>query len=290
MGRLENAIEKYGEIAEFTKSQTKTKFGDLEENTIKTIYKRGIPVKTIKDIGKWDPSGTNKYLDWILSRKLTTPLTYKTLKEFVTFFHNSPSKFSKPDIYQYKNEQDILSDLSEYSNKLSRSEMKDLGAIVVDETPQYKIIIPTSHQAAKMYGSGTKWCITSEQPGAFINYTQTDQLYIVIIKDMSMIRLRDVKKYHKIAILMPYNVIRGELIYNALDQTITRKDLKCLFPIKFLDICRKHFGNNHYKRDLIERSRKLREDLRFTMIAKKIKPNVDNLAMMDKIIQNLIES
>lgn len=229
MGRLENVIEKYGETAEFTEG-------------LKIISKRGIPVKTIKDISKWDPSGNNKYLDWVLSRKLTTPLTYKTLKEFVIFFHNSPSKFSKPDIYQYKNEQDILSDLSEYSNKLSRSEMKDLGVIVVDETPQYKIIIPTSHKAAKMYGSGTKWCITSEKPGAFNNYTEFCQLYIVIIKDMSLIRVKDIKKFHKIAILLPYNTLSKSVIFDSIDRMLLPNELNFLFPIKFLDICRKHLN------------------------------------------------
>ena len=71
MNRLEKAIQKYGEIAKFTDAQTTTKYGDTELNRIKIITKKGIPVKTINNLSKWDPSGNNKYLDWILSHQQT---------------------------------------------------------------------------------------------------------------------------------------------------------------------------------------------------------------------------
>jgi hypothetical protein len=234
MNRLENAVNKYGEIADFKKV-------DKNKQTVKIIHKKGIPVKTIQDISKWDPSGNNKYLDWILSRKTDTSLTYKTLKEFVSFFHTSPSKFTKKNIYQYQDENDIMNDLKNIPNKLSKSEIKKFGATIVNDTPEYKIVIPTTYLATKMYGSATKWCITTDKSKVFEKYASINQIYIVIIKDKSIINEKVGNRYHKLAILISFIDHYWVTIYDALDKSITKSDLKKIYNVDFLSICQKHF-------------------------------------------------
>jgi len=250
MSRLEQAIEKYGEIAEFTTISTKTKDGDTELNRVKIIRKNGVPVITIKNLSKWDPSKNNKYLDWILSRKINTSLSYKTLKDFVSFFHSSPSKFTYSDIYKYKDKSDVLNELAEIPNRFSKSEIKKFGAIVVEDNPDYKIIIPKTHLAAKMYGSRTKWCITSDKTKIFDNYSIDNQIYLISIKNNAIIKSTLKSKYHKVAILLPYIDFRNVLMYDAMDKKLTKTDMKNIYTVNFQDKCNKHFFKTQFKRDL----------------------------------------
>jgi len=287
MNRLEKAIEKYGEVAEFSKEATQTNDGQFEQNTIKRIYKKGIPVKTIKDISKWDPSGNNKYLEWILSRKTDTSITYKTLKEFVSFFHNSPTKFTKSDINQYNTEFEILAELSDIPNRLSKSEIKEYGVdIVVDDT-KYKIVCPNSHAAAKMYGSSTKWCITTKRPNVFEDYSLVYQIYFVIIKDTSIINSTLKSKYNKLAILIQKTSNKKFVIYDAMDKTLSRYELKKMYSFDFLSMCQKHFMNTTFKKDIIEQTLKLKDLLVYTYFDKQIPIDFENINMVDNILKNL---
>lgn len=60
------------------------------------------------------------------------------------------------------------------SNNMSKREGKILAkkadVIQLTDTPNYNVIIPLSPEAARMYGAGTKWCVSSKDPDHFNNY------------------------------------------------------------------------------------------------------------------------
>ncbi len=255
MNRLEQAIEKYGEVARHKGHIYQTSDLKYHSQTEKIILKKGVSIKTINDIASWDPSGNNKYLDWILKTKIETKLTYRKLKDFILLFHDKPSKFSKKDIYQYKTEDEILQELDSVSNKLTKSEIKELGAEVIIDTLNYKIIRPTTAEAVRLYGAGTKWCITSAQTFYFKRYLKNNDIYFVLIKDTKIIRSWPKTQYYKLAILFgkpPHTAYRKELmIYDAKDEELWFDDLYEIYNVNtnFVYICQEDFKQRHKSRN-----------------------------------------
>jgi hypothetical protein len=222
MNRLDAAIEKYSEIAKYytiyidkPKFRRNRRIGTYErvqgyKKRSKKVIKHGIPKTTIQKIASWDPSKNYKYLDWILSTKLKLKLSYSTIEQFVILFHKAPQKFTYKNIYQYKTKRDILFDLHNASLSFSKSEHKKMGSYVVEETDDYKIIIPHTIEASKLYGSGTKWCTTNEKSFDFYNSSGT--LYYCIVKNPRIIKFQEIKRNHmKIAIF-----IRGRGYFSKL--------------------------------------------------------------------------
>lgn len=255
MNRLEQAIEKYGEVARHKGHIYQTSDLKSHSKTQKTVIKKGISIKTINDVASWDPSGNNKYLDWILKTKTETKLTYRKLKDFVSLFHNKSSKFLKKDIYQYKTEDDILQELDSVSNKLTKSEIKELGAEVIADTINYKIIRPTTAEVVRLYGAGTKWCITSAQTTYFDRYLKNNDIYFVLIKNPKIIRSLSKNKYYKLAILFgkpPFTAYHKELmIYDAKDEELWFDDLYEIYNVNtnFVYICQEDFKQRHKSRN-----------------------------------------
>lgn len=245
MNRLEQAIEKYGDVAKYKGHILLSADLKYKTQATKTVIKKGISIKTIGDISSWDPSGNNKYLDWILKTKTETKLTYRKLKDFVSLFHDKLSKFSKKDIYQYKTEDEILQELENVSNKLTKSEIKELGAEVIVDHLNYKIIRLKTPEAVRLYGAGTKWCITSAQTSYFKRYLRNNDIYFVLIKDIKIIKNIFKNRYHKLAILVgkpPFTGFHKELmIYDAMDEEIWVNDLYDIYRINFSNICKKDF-------------------------------------------------
>ncbi len=300
MGRLENAIELYGEVATIKSKSKHSWNGGQYTQRIKKIIKKGVPVKTIQQLSQFDPSGNNKYLDWILNRRLNTKAQLKTLKDFVTCFHTSPNKFKYHDIYQYKTESDVVDEMNTVINKLSKSEIKTYGADLIADTKQYKIIRPKTHMAAKMYGSGTKWCLTSSDTQTFNMYIKNYVIYFCIVKDVSIINNLDdfdererkmlYNRYHKLAIIIDKINNNRFLIYNAQDNEIPGHLLKTTYNIDFSELCWNHYYQHIGQIRMVPRVAELKKDFINRFQDKKIPTYNDNIAMLDKIISNLEES
>ena len=190
--RLDQALEKYTKIKEEKIKTYKGReyqgmgyWATVQRTKTITVVKRpGYTETTIRKISQWDPSGNNKYLDWIFKTKLSTKLTLIDLKTFVTLFHQSPNKFKYKNIYDYKTTAAIEKELNIVPAKLSRSEQKKLGSDIIYECNKYKILYITTWEASKLYGYGTKWCISSRIYSChFRDYRAVHNIYFVIFKD-----------------------------------------------------------------------------------------------------------
>jgi hypothetical protein len=140
-----------------------------------------VPKKVFNMFVKGDPTQTYKYLEWMLKQYQEDPSRPEHLIDQVNVFNANLSKGKiergKRDIYQ-----------------LSRDEVEDViaaaadkaGVDVVKNTSQYKIVKLRTHEDAKYYGKGTKWCISSKTREYWDRYAKDHVMfYVVIPKDDS---------------------------------------------------------------------------------------------------------
>lgn len=148
-----------------------------------------------------DPSGNNKYLDWMM-KMVSDHRAGSTVIDGVTYFHNNLHRFEQKDINQFKKWSDFQEARTKAETVQSRKELKEQGAEKIFENDRYLVIRPKTHQASCKYGSNTKWCITMrDYANYFDSYTNHSSFFFVIdkVRNPSLPGLPR-ENYYKIAI------------------------------------------------------------------------------------------
>jgi len=161
-GRKEDAIKKYG-----------------EENT-----------ELIEYLSNSDPSGNNKYLDWMVKRILDTVVDVDAdeLLRVVTDFHRLLPRIKNKDINSYSTYEELVKEVDEAKAKEEEKKVsKQAKKIFEDDTAV--IYVPFTVQASCKYGKGSKWCIagTGNPDGLnnyFDDYSKHSNFYFLINKKM----------------------------------------------------------------------------------------------------------
>jgi hypothetical protein len=125
-----------------------------------------------------DNSKNNKYLNWIAKALVTT--SKEQVTKAILIFEDYNHCFSEKDIYKYSADQ-ILNTPLEESNRSERSSIKDEGSILLDSGyngNSWSVRRILTLDAMRLYGSGTKWCVTQE--GTWLEYIFMDnsRMYI----------------------------------------------------------------------------------------------------------------
>jgi len=165
-GRKEDAIKKYGEEHE-----------DL-----------------IDMLSSEDPSGNNKYLDWMVKTALgqnqddqipTADLIIRTVNDF----HKQLARIKNKDINSYKTLKDLKVVVDE---ALAKEEEKRVAkqAKKIFENDTAVIYVPFTVQASCKYGAGSKWCIAGTSGANNLNnyfddYSKHSNFYFFINKKMN---------------------------------------------------------------------------------------------------------
>lgn len=218
-GRLEDAINKWG--------------GEDDQT-----------INQIKELSKKDPSGNNKYLDWMSNQVINNNENINDVINVINDFHNLTDKItpevvrdvfgentvsvglrrmlSAPtDINSYNNVKDVSKVTNLAKKMLSRREVKALSkseAETIYDDDLFEIIVPRSYQASCHYGTGTKWCVTSRDSSHHYNdYTNRGVLFFILDKRM---RARADHPLYKIAIFIEDSNPNQPQIYNALDNRL----------------------------------------------------------------------
>lgn len=190
----------------------------LLESRVEEVKRKypDVAVDIIELLASKDPSGNNKYLEWMVKMKHTGANNVPQITKYINLFHESINKLTKENLDEiiriknwgwlltdtrpiakvfqkiYKSPKDInsyedfelfMQILNEIKNVLSKSEIKKLEANVLYNSDDLLIMIPKSHRASCYYGAGTKWCTTNkENDNYFKNYTSKGTLIYVINK------------------------------------------------------------------------------------------------------------
>lgn len=222
-GRVEKAKERYPDVSERV-------FNYLVDN---------------------DPSGNQKYLDWMLGvvtdtgNRVGLVEFHKELIEKITYFHNNIQSFDKKDINAYKDVLELDRGVNRVKEKKAEKEAEKQAKKekdVIHKDDRFLVISPKSYKASCYYGAGTKWCITTKGSGHYYDrYSKRATFYFIIdkTKDKS-------DDLYKVALRMVGTSKRIEL-WDAVDRefynTTTGTDYLLQLPEGLLD----KIKSNHEK-------------------------------------------
>jgi hypothetical protein len=170
-----------------------------------------------------DPSGNQKYLDWLLSSSVAAsssygnqdkenvifkgqesgydpntfeplhiPAKYHTdLIKAIKFFHEYQQRFPTyhRDINRFKDLNDLENMVDDVKAEIERSKLKKEAKKekdVIYEDDRWLVISPKTHRASCVYGAGTKWCITTKGNSQYWSqYTRNATFFFIIDKNRS---------------------------------------------------------------------------------------------------------
>ena len=161
-GRKEDTIKKYGE-----------QYSEL-----------------IQYLSENDPSGNNKYLDWMtkigieLSEGKPWHVGADPVIKLIQDFHRLLPMIKNKDINSYKTFDDLNSVVEEALAKEEEKKVaKQAKKIYEDDT--VVVYAPFTVQASCKYGAGSKWCIAATRDNNYFdNYSKHSNFYFFINKKM----------------------------------------------------------------------------------------------------------
>lgn len=158
-----------------------------------------------------------KYLSWVGKNLDAIGFDEKIskLSNAVKRFDSISSNLPITDLYQYKSDDQLYSELDEYENKQRRVVRQVEGGNVVFEDDKFFVVNPLNHKTSCYYGKGTKWCTSAEENNQFNRYNEDGKLFYIIDK-----RLKTDDPYYKVALL---NKFEGDKSWwDAKDNSFTK--------------------------------------------------------------------
>ena len=140
------------------------------------------PNLDVKEISNHDPSGTNKYLEWIC-KQISNGYSKENLYTTLDFFHKNLSRFQSKDINSYKDLKDLENASKNVSEKSKSKEKRDIksDAPKIYEDNEQIVVRPDTKQSCMAYGKGTKWCITMGDSSYYDQYTSMNIIFYFIL-------------------------------------------------------------------------------------------------------------
>ena len=246
-GRKEKALDLW--LSKLPDNIYQSRTGNPSEDTIKTI--KGV----INYISEHDPSGNNKYLDWMvdmISDGKGMSNTYdlinryhKNLNKITPAFINNLKDIVMTNIITrnaellqvnkdweliLKNPKDIssfksLDKLEDFLNYLegyktkSQSKKDESKAIKILDTEDVLIVSPKNEGASCKYGANTRWCTASRIENHFSYYASKGILFYILPK----------RSDSKLAIFIPFKQSTTRFLeFNAYDEQDTHLDFENL--------------------------------------------------------------
>jgi hypothetical protein len=148
-----------------------------------------------------DPSGSNKYLEYLLNVSLSTKWNVNPIQlvSNVGTFHRYAERgfIENKDLYSkhYRpTDENLVGNLydaighaknkeeaKEKQKRLDKA-MRAEGDIIFEDS-RWRVVIPKTHRASCHYGIGTKWCTTAKNtPSHFNSYTKNGVLFYILDK------------------------------------------------------------------------------------------------------------
>jgi len=157
-------------LTEGRKEDARAKYPDVDEDTFNYYVEN-------------DPSGNQKYLDWLL--KYTWQVRPRVLVDEIKFFHQNQSRFIEKDINRHT-PTSLDREIEEVKEKVFKKEHKKQAkkeSLKIYEDDRWLVISPRSWKSSCYYGAGTKWCITMKEiPSYWNKYSKNASFFFIIDK------------------------------------------------------------------------------------------------------------
>lgn len=146
----------------------------MAKNFSKYIKQGLLSTADIEFLATLDPSKTNKYLPFIIKAYLNSE-NLDQIRNSVSEYDTLVSRnlVERNDINSFKTFSQFNDYVQQHNNIKStnqeKREAKKQAEIILDNENLF-IVCPYSHAASCLYGAGSKWCITMENPVHFERY------------------------------------------------------------------------------------------------------------------------
>lgn len=160
-------------------------------------------IDTINYFSVEDPSGNNKYLEWMFKNwaglgkdRNYSPLDYEVV-DLVKLFHQNVQRVKNKDInsYSFKELEETVEEAEEKRRLTQLKKEAKKQKTVIYEDDNWFVVSPHSWKASCYYGAGTKWCVTSKDTsGHWDNYSKRATFFYIIDKNKTK---KD--RYYKVA-------------------------------------------------------------------------------------------
>jgi len=244
------------------------KEGRLEDTIEK--YKDSIDVESIRYFSQKDPSGNNKYLEWMVKNFLNNQDgNASEIVQAVQCFHSNVNRLSEKHIKAIYNEQNFQNPNTEQKNEIERivktpkdinsyasylwinpmceyfEELKPATAdrVKIWNNDRWELVSPLTHKASCKYGIHSNWCVSTANTDYFKRYTQDAVLIFWLDKkEKHPTRGEEVGNY-KVAVnikLEDFDKPHNWQWYSMEDRSIEPTFMLTILPKDGIEACKKY--------------------------------------------------
>jgi len=169
--------------------------GRLEDMVKK--YEGKVSEDNIRQLSAGDPSGNNKYLDWMCTQRVDYTSEY--IIKMVQCFHENVNRLSEKNVNAIYNDttatstkikkapKDINSypvpeDIEVMCKYFEEQKPKTTSRIKIYEDDRWLIVSPLTHEASCRYGSHSNWCVSTSNKDYYDRYTKGGLLVFFLDK------------------------------------------------------------------------------------------------------------
>jgi len=169
--------------------------GRLEDMIKK--YEGKVSEDVVRQLSAGDPSGNNKYLDWMCAQRID--YTSEFIIKMVQCFHENVNRLSEKNVNAiYKGEnttntkikkapKDINSyptpdDIEVMCKYFEEQKPKTASRVKIYEDDKWLVVSPLTHEASCSYGAHSNWCVSTTNPDYYKRYTKEGILVFFLDK------------------------------------------------------------------------------------------------------------
>jgi len=239
--------------------------GRLEDAIKKYVDK--LPEPIVRELSAADPSGNNKYLDWMTRTVIQAPRDKADIIAKIKCFHENVNRLSdnhvkaiygeekwvKPNAEAKAVLEDIRKkpkDINAYPSHLwikpmceyfEEQKPKNTSRVKLFEDEKWLLVAPLTHQASCSYGAHSNWCVSTTNSSYFGQYMNNGILIFFMDKKGYNPKKKDANIY-KFAVHIQYDRPNYEDWgwYSMEDQQIDARLMMNLVPQQLLEIAKKY--------------------------------------------------
>ena len=191
--------------------------GRLEDMIKK--YEGSVSEDMVRQLSTGDPSGNNKYLDWMCDQRVDYTSEY--IIKMVECFHENVNRLSE------KNVNAIYSDVTVTNTKIKKApkdinsyptpddievmckyfeeqKPKTASRVKIYEDDKWLVVSPLTHSASCSYGAHSNWCVSTSNDDYYKRYTK-EGILVFFLDKKGMNPSKPAANTYKVAVNIKYD-------------------------------------------------------------------------------------
>lgn len=191
-----------------SESKLKTLISEGRLEDLITKYSSTLPEVWIKELSSKDPSGNNKYLEWMVKETIRLEASLDDIEadvekvvEATLCFHENVNRLNQKSVTEaleidgltpeiekiLKSPKDInvysVDTIEKLCEFFEKSVPKSSSRIKIYEDSRYLVVSPLTHKASCQYGAHSNWCVSTSNEDHFQRYSSEGILFFIIDKE-----------------------------------------------------------------------------------------------------------